>query len=232
MRQQAWQSRAPGKDLRVEVASCDAVDQLHNVPVPDRPGWVTHHQLLPGEGTPKRKWLNWKWLNYIYLHTEHDLVMTKLLGWEAAGRDRHLSKKMRNEGNIQVVPEWKQSSSRLRWVKGRVSQRIRNGILTLQALGQWSESRSVRSELRLLLSHRCLVACGKHWVLHWVCWVLCYSWCHFGRITGEINGFYTLQSKLSPCFWTGPWQGGTLQFTELLPVFYCSIEGLHILQYS
>lgn len=52
MRQQTWQSRAGGKDLRVEVASCDAMDQLHNVPVPDRPRGVTHHQLLPGEGTP------------------------------------------------------------------------------------------------------------------------------------------------------------------------------------
>lgn len=63
MRQQAWQSRAQGKDLRVEVARCDAVDQLHNVPMPDRPWWVTHHQLLPGEGTPKSKGLNWKWFN-------------------------------------------------------------------------------------------------------------------------------------------------------------------------
>lgn len=91
MSQQAWQSRARGKDLRVEVASCDAMDQLHDVPVPDRPRWVTHHQLLPGEGTPKRKWLN-----YIYLYVEHNLVTTKLLGHEATGRDRHLGKKMRN----------------------------------------------------------------------------------------------------------------------------------------
>lgn len=58
MSQQAGQGRARGrKDLRVEVARCDAVDQLHGVPVPDGPRWVTHHQLLPGEGT------NWKWLN-------------------------------------------------------------------------------------------------------------------------------------------------------------------------
>lgn len=96
MSQQAWQSRARGKDLRVEVASCDAVDQLHNVAMPDRPWGVTHHQLLPGEGTPKSKWLNWKWLNYMHLYTDHTLVMTKLLGQEAAGRDRHLGKKMRN----------------------------------------------------------------------------------------------------------------------------------------
>lgn len=164
-----WASRiGRGKDLRIEVASCDAMDQLHDVAVPDGPGWVTHHQLLPGEGTPKSKWLHGKCLHYINLYTEHNLVMNKLLSQEAAGGDGYLGKKMRNSSNIEIVPEWKESSSRQRWVKGRMSQRISNGILALQALGQWSESRSVSSELRLLLSHSCLVVWVKHWVLHCV----------------------------------------------------------------
>lgn len=93
MSQQVWQSRAGGRDLRVEVVSCDAMDQLHDVPVPDRSWGVTHHQLLPGEGTPKSKWLNLKWLNYMHLYIDHNLVMTKLLGQEAAGGERHLGKK-------------------------------------------------------------------------------------------------------------------------------------------
>lgn len=51
-----WKSKGQGKDSRVEVPSRDAVDQLHDVSVPDRTGWVTHHQLLPGGVTHKRKW--------------------------------------------------------------------------------------------------------------------------------------------------------------------------------
>lgn len=47
----AQQEEAEGEALRVEVASGDAVDQLHDVAVPDRPGWVAHHQLLPGGET-------------------------------------------------------------------------------------------------------------------------------------------------------------------------------------
>lgn len=56
MSPKSWQSKGQGKDLRVEVPSCDAMDQLHDVPVSDRTGWVTHHQLLPGGVTRERKW--------------------------------------------------------------------------------------------------------------------------------------------------------------------------------
>lgn len=81
-----------------------------------------------------------------------------------------------------------------------MTQRIGNRIPTSQALGQCSESRSVRSKYRLFPPRSRSVASVK-WVRSVMCWS-CNS-CHLWQNYKRSMPICITKSKLSSCFWAG-----------------------------
>lgn len=196
MSPKSQQSKGQGKDSRVEVPSCDAVDQLHNVPMPDRTGWVTHHQLLPGAVTHERKWSHsFFWI----MQPCHEQTVRS----RCCSRDRYVGIKIGKPSNLQNTPEWKESSSRQRQIKGRMTQGIGNGIPTPQPLSQWSEFRSVRNKFRLFPHCSCWVASLNCKCFRSLAGVVTTTDVTVGRTTTEINGYHFHHGDQTLIFWTG-----------------------------